>query len=182
MTKPLRTGDYKIGCLHGKRDAKNPLSEAQIQRTIYSSQRLMISKTRNEKPVIRIIGYEVPLEVGKRGKCVDLMGYDNDKNLYIIELKKEDSNEKIDKAIEQLNDYAKLVENIKHYIEKESEETFFIKIAFKKIIRMIIAPRDYYKDNEPSIGHSGIIFGCFRDTDFSSHEPKNMVNITLKKY
>jgi len=83
MAKDLRESGFQMGCLHGKLHAKDPKSEAHIQRTIFLSQRIKVWKTIDLAPIIRIFAYEVPLELASRGKSVDLMGYDKDFNLYL---------------------------------------------------------------------------------------------------
>ena len=45
----------------------------------------------------------------KRGECVDLIGYDENCNLYLIELKKMNSSERMAGIIDQINDYADAV-------------------------------------------------------------------------
>lgn len=102
MVRGLRTKDFKLGCLHGKLDAENKQSEAHIQRTIFLSQRLKIWRKRTDTTIVRIFAYEVPIEDYKRSRRVDLMGYDEDHNLYIIELKKKDSKDYIEKVVEQM--------------------------------------------------------------------------------
>ncbi len=133
MAKGLRNKDFKLGCLHGKLQAEDRRSEAHIQRTVFLSQRIKVWRKRDLAPVIRIFGYEVPLEDFRAGRCIDLMGYDENHNLYVIELKKKESNEKIEKVIEQINDYVDSIERILPHIEKEFKEAFFFPIKFTSI-------------------------------------------------
>jgi len=178
----LREKDFKLGCLHGKLHAENERSEAQIQRTIFLSQRIKVWRKINLAPIIRIFGYEVPLDHGnRRGRCVDLMGYDEHHNLYIIELKKKESNEKIEKAIEQLNDYAGSVKEILLCIQNEFEKTFFFPIIFNGIKKMIIAPREFYKGKKNLLTDETIDYGHFLDRDINTRKPGNIINIHLQK-
>jgi hypothetical protein len=180
INKGLREQDFKLGCLHGKLNAEDEKSEAQIQRTVFLSQRIRICRKKDVKPVIRIFGYEVPLGYN-RGRCVDLMGYDEDHNIYIIELKKKESKEKMEKVVEQINDYEKSVEKILLHIEKEFEEAYFFPVQFKNIKKMIIAPREFYEGKKPLPNDTGIEYGYFRDKDINKRKPKDIINIHLQK-
>src|SRR3990172_8633171 len=159
MGKILREGNFKLGCIHGRITAQKKDSEADIQRNVFLSQKLKIVKSRNEEIIIRLFGYEVPLEKKTRGKCVDLIGYDKDHNLYLIELKKDDSKEQIDKVIRQLNGYADDVE---------------------KIIKMIIAPKNFYTDKK-LIDGSIKYYGYFRSKDIHNKPNYNITSIHLMK-
>lgn len=180
MTRGLRTKDFKLGCLHGKLQAYNIRSEAQIQRTVFLSQRIKVWRKRDFAPLIRIFAYEIPLENYMRGRCVDLMGYDDAHNLYIVELKKKESSERIEKVIEQINDYADIVKIIQPHIEKEFEEAFFFPIKFASIKKMILAPREFYTGKKHLLIDDTIDYGYFRDTDINKREPKEIIGISLR--
>jgi len=180
MGKILREGNFKLGCIHGRITAQKKDSEADIQRNVFLSQKLKIVKSRNEEIIIRLFGYEVPLEKKTRGKCVDLIGYDKDHNLYLIELKKDDSKEQIDKVIRQLNGYADDVEKIIEHIQEDFEKEFFYPIKFKKIIKMIIAPKNFYTDKK-LIDGSIKYYGYFRSKDIHNKPNYNITSIHLMK-
>jgi hypothetical protein len=180
MTKGLRTKDFKLGCLHGRLQAIDPKSEAHIQRNIFLSQRIKVWRKINLTPIIRIFGYEIPIENHKRGRCIDLMGYDENHDLFIIELKRRDSTEKIKKVIEQINNYADSVQQILPDIEKEFKEVFFFPIKFASIKKMIIAPREFYKGKEHLLTDKAIDFGYFRNKDICKREPRDLVQVCLK--
>ncbi len=55
------------------------------KRTIFLSQRIRVWRAMTCKPIIRIFGYEVPLENYRRGRCIDLMGYDGEPDLHLLE-------------------------------------------------------------------------------------------------
>jgi hypothetical protein len=181
MQKGLRFKDYKLGCLHGKLHAEDEKSEAHIQRTVFLSQRIRVWRKRDLAPIIRIFAYEIPLENYRRGRCIDLMGYDEKHNLYIIELKKKESNEKVDKVIRQINNYADSVCEILPHIEKEFEAAFFFPIKFSSIKKMIIAPREFYEGQNHLLTDNTIDYGHFKDKDINKRKPKNVINIHLQK-
>lgn len=179
MTKGLRTKDFKLGCLHGKLQADNKRSEAQIQRTVFLSQRIRVWRKRDFASVIRIFAYEVPLENHMRGRCIDLVGYDDAHNLYIIELKKKESTEQIEKVIEQINNYAETIKLIQPHIEKEFEETFFFPIKFSDTKKMILAPREFYTGQKRLLTDGTIDYGYFRDRDINEKDPKDIIHVSL---
>lgn len=177
----LREKDFRLGQIHGRLQAENPFSEANIQRTVFLTQRAIIHRKRDVKTLIRILGYEVPLNKGvSRGECVDLMGYDKEHNLYIIELKKAGSSERLPEIIEQLNRYEKAVKSIIDFIEKEFEAEYFFPVRFNKTIKkMILAPRTFY-DNRECLD-SSVDHGYFFDKEIHDRDPGGIINIHLKK-
>lgn len=179
MATGLRNKDFKLGCLHGKLQAEDESSEAHIQRTVFLSQRIRVWRTKDLAPIIRIFGYEVPLEDYKRGRCIDLIGYDKNHNLYVIELKKKESDEPIEKVIKQINGYTDSVQKILPFIEEEFEEAFFFPIKFISIKKMIIAPREFYKGQK--LTDKTIDYGYFRHKDITKTKPKDIINIHLQK-
>lgn len=181
MIRELREKDFKLGRIHGKLNAENKRSEAHIQRTVFLTQRLKINRARENASVIRLFGYEIPVEDYRRGRCIDLMGYDADHNLYLIELKKRESNEKIEKIILQINDYADKVQRILPHIEREFEETFFLSIKFFSVKKMIIAPREFYAGKKHRLTDKSIDYGYYRLQDINKAEPREIINIHLKK-
>ncbi len=143
----LRRENFRFGCFHGKPVAEKIESEANIQRVLFLNKQLRIVRSKTNISMINLFGYEIPLEQGNsRGKCVDLMGYDKEYNLFLIELKKDKTSEKMSKIIEQINGYADSVKVIREAIEAEFEKTFFFKIKFSLMIKkVILAPREFYK-------------------------------------
>jgi hypothetical protein len=186
MSKEPRQEKFKIGQLHGKLRAENEESEAHIQRTVFLSQRLKLCRAKDDflNPMIRIFGYEIPLRTGcSRGECVDLMGYDSDHNLYLIELKKENSNEQIKKIAEQINGYEKDARKILPQIEDDFKNEFFFRISFKEIKKIVLAPREFYKEKkrkrEALVGRDTIEYAYFRDKSIYKHKLKNIISIHL---
>ena len=144
----LRKKDFRLGKIHGKTSPQKKRSEATVQRKLFLGQRITIVRKRDGRsnPVIRLFAYEVPLvENVSRGRCIDLLGYDRDKNLYIFELKIERSTEKLSKVNSQIKDYANTLIKIKEDIEREFNEEFFFTVEFKEIKKIVVAPCKFYK-------------------------------------
>jgi hypothetical protein len=174
--------NFKLGRFHGKIKPEDKGSEAQIQRKAFLSQMIEIVRGRKDedKVKVRLFGYEVPLEPDKnRGKCVDLMGYDKELNLYLIELKNKDSRETITDVIGQLNGYVGIVEKIKGYIAEELEAELLLPIKFKDIKIMLLAPREFYKNK--GLTDAGIDFGSFRDKDINERKSNEVIRVHLVK-
>lgn len=145
-SEKYRTSDFKFGCMHGKRDAQKANSEAHIQRVLYQCSTLRFSTDKGGENKIRLIGYEIPLLYDKpRGKCVDLLGYDKELNLYLIELKKSKSTEHYSDIFAQIEDYRQILTKIKPFLEDEFEKTFYVSIKFRSIIPILLAPKEFYE-------------------------------------
>ena len=181
MPKRQREGEFKLGQLHGKFLNEENKSEAHIRQTIFLSQRLKLWRAKGETLVIRIFGYEIPLKKDcKRGECVDLMGYDREQNLYLIELKKEKSSEKLGEIATQIDKYKDAVEEIRSAIEKDFEKEFFFHVRFKEIKKIVLAPLKFYqKYQKKDLINKDIIYAYFRDNDIHTHAPKNAISIHL---
>ena len=144
----LRRGGFRIGVLHGKQLAGKDDREYKIQREVYlvGNLRMNVSKTR--KVEVRIIAYEVPLGKTNRSYSVDLIGYDQEFNIYLIEVKRENNRETLQKdVVEQINSYYEMFRKIKSEFEKEFAERFLFPVRFKSIVKVILAPRQYYQQN-----------------------------------
>jgi hypothetical protein len=184
MHKRPREGKFKLGQLHGKFLKEDNRSEAHIRQTIFLSQRLKLWRAKGEIIVIRIFGYEIPLKTNcKRGECVDLMGYDGEHNLYLIELKKEKSPEKLEGIANQIDKYKDAVEEIRSAIEKDFEKEFFFRISFKEIKKLVLAPREFYKKEERKrealVDRDTIEYTYFKDKDINKRRLGDVINIHL---
>ncbi len=181
MPKKPREENFKLGQIHGKLRAENEKSEAQIQRTVFLSQRLKLWRAKDDFLIIRIFGYEIPLRTCRsRGESVDLMGYDSDHNLYLIELKKEKSSEKLEKIAAQIDKYKDAVNEICSAIEQDFEKEFFFHVRFKDIKKIVLAPLKFYqKYQKKDLIDKDIIYAYFRDNDIDHHDPKNAISIHL---
>lgn len=143
----IRKDNFKICTFHGTMDPGKGSKEAKLRNALYLIGNLKLQISRTEVVSIRIIGYEIPIE--KRGKRIDLIGYDKDKNPWIIELKAHDSKEKIKEIIQQINGYEIIFKNQIDAIEKEFADKCFVNIALtRNIKKMILAPRDFYHNQD----------------------------------
>jgi hypothetical protein len=147
MNAKLRTSDFKFGVIHGKIKPVNKDSEAAIQRNIFLSQRIEIVRSKKDRAFVRLFAYEMPL--GYRKKRVDLLGYDQNHDLFIIELKDRKNRQELAEVEEQINDYQKLILKIKRNMEKEFQEIFHLAIRFKAIKKAILAPQEFFKGKKP---------------------------------
>lgn len=151
---PIRKTDFKINKFHGKIPISNK-SEAAIRNALYSIGMIKINISRGKTLNIRLIGFEIPLETGKnRGKCVDLIGYDQDHNFYIIELKIGSCVTTLADVVKQIIDYENIIldkstgTTIKDLIQSEFNERnhlSYFKFTPTKIFKVILCERNYYK-------------------------------------
>jgi len=179
MNSKLRKSDFKLGCIHGKINPKEENSEAMIQRNVYLSQSIKIKRSNDDKKnsLIRLFAYEMPLGL-RRDNCVDLVGYDVEHNLYLIELKKGSSAEALSKVIDQINGYANKVAEIREHIEGDFEKTFYLNLKFKKIKKLILAPREFYKGNKRNdYSDDTIEYLYFRDMDITERKIGKTINV-----
>ena len=179
MNDKLRKSDFKLGRIHGTMDPEKVDSEAQIQRNVYLNQSIRIKRSNNDtkNSLVRLFAYEMPLGHG-RDECVDLVGYDAKHNLYLIELKKGSSTEDLTKVTNQISGYAKKVAEILKHIEDDFERTFFFRLKFGEIRRIILAPREFYEGkifNDYS--DSGIEYLYFRDKDITERNIGEPVSV-----
>jgi len=143
----IRKDNFKICTFHGIIDPEKGSKEAKLRNALYLIGNLNLQISRTEAVSIRIIGYEIPIE--NRGKRIDLIGYDKDKNPWIIELKAHDSTEKIKEVIQQINGYEIIFKNQIDAIEKEFADKCFLNISLtRNIKKMILAPRDFYENQD----------------------------------
>lgn len=166
-----RKEDYRLLTMHGVVQPRAGC-EARIRNDLYLIGELQLNYSNSSKVKVRLVGYELPLqEVIKRGTCIDLFGYDENYNPYIIELKKGTSTEKLPKVMRQINDYEYQLIPLIGYIENEIRaklhwDKFKLTSNIKKII---LAPREYFNAN-PAKGmkDESILFCSFsrlRTTD-----------------
>ena len=145
----MRKENFKLGCFHGKLNPENLKSEAKLRNDLYLIGSLKLNISRDNVKNIRLIGYEIPLKTGaSRVNCIDLLGYDKNHIPYIIELKIGSSSEPLDKIIKQVNEYEKMFNDVKTYIEKEFTSKFhWSYFSFvSEPIKIILVHKDYYKN------------------------------------
>lgn len=157
----IRTGDLKLGTFHGTLNPKEGSKEAKLRNSLYLIGNMKIAISKNEEIKIRLIGYEIPIEY--KGKRIDLLGYDENKNLCIIELKTDTSKEKIEDVINQIEGYSKIMSSHIETIKKEFKERFYLCLNLTNEFRKIIlAPREYYEKqkSKPKDFKNNDIFIC----------------------
>ncbi len=147
--KEFRQSNFKIGTFHGTLKPVVGSKEAKLRNALYLIGNLNLPFTRKEGTKIRLIGYEIPIE--NKGKRIDLIGYDKDMNPWIIELKADNSQEKISDIVKQIEGYSKILPALINLIESEFYEKFFINLKLSnKIRKIIIAPREFFAKHDKS--------------------------------
>jgi len=146
----VRTGDFKVGCFHGRLVPESPGCEATLRNQIFLIGNLKINETRERSINIRLLAYELPLEHDKpRGRCIDLVGYDEEMHPWIIELKKTASQEPIGRVVNQVTEYGEMFLNVMLHVEEEVRRVFHWKdfhfVGEPK--KMILSGRDFFAHN-----------------------------------
>jgi len=144
----LRRKGFRLGTWHGKipTDLK---SEYAIQRALYLHGVCLVPHRDPQTHIhLRPIGYEMPLYRASRDKSVDVVAYDRQHNIYLIEVKQAQNSQRLAEVIKQVNDYAGIFEQIKKYVQAEFNEQFHVSVEFKRIVKLIVAPRKFYKKDE----------------------------------
>jgi hypothetical protein len=163
MTR-TRTHGFKIGVYHGKTLPEDDKREYKIQRDLFLIGKVKLNFSKENTIKVKIFAYEVPIEEGaSRVKCIDLLGYDKDFNIYIFELKRTQG-DPLEKVVNQINDYSKKIIKKLDQIESEFKDAFlFQNISFNKacIKKIILAPREYY--TQPV--NKTYIKKCIREND-----------------
>lgn len=144
-----RRKDFKIGCFHGKLIPESGSIEAALRNELFLIGMLKIEITRTESKNIRLVAYEMPLQIGKaRGQCIDLLGYDQNKVPWIIELKKSESSEDLSQAIQQICRYEVLFQKVRNNIEHEIQRKYhWNEFRFSDDTqKMILAHRRFFQN------------------------------------
>ena len=179
-----REENFKIGCVHGEIFPKGHGNREDRIRNYLFLVGTLILKDKN----IRLIAYEMPTKE-KKGERIDLFGYDQNFEPHIIELKVDDTGDKILRIIKQISGYAEDFLNLKLGIEKEIKDKYHFDFKFSnnKINKVILAERDYYKDKQSEIKQykdANLYFCSFaRIRDIEKKLEKGIVNtesITLR--
>ena len=173
-----RLKDFKIGCFHGKLSPEDGSIEAKLRNDLYLIGMLKMAVTRSESINIRLLAYELPLQTGKqRGRCIDLLGYDQNKVPWIIELKKADSNEKLNQVIEQILEYADLFRGVRDSIEHEIQTRYhWNEFRFSENTqKMILAYRKFFQGTSPKNYKTLGVYCC----SFSHVRDENEQGISL---
>lgn len=178
----LRTGDFKLGIIHGTLKAYR--QELIMQRNLFLMSNIVIKSARDEKSNrrIRIFAYEVPLGY-HRDECIDLLGYDEDHFLYIIELKDSESKEKLPEAERQIGAYSDKISKVRLELEQDFAHTFFMKMEFKEMVKkVILAPNKFYEDNSAGCRPvRDITYLYFKDSDLANLQSNNFDDVKLDR-
>lgn len=143
-SRPRMKG-FRIGMWHGKQLLPGDPREYKIQRDMYQigSAILKFGKGDQGERRVRFAGYEVPLRM--RRERMDLVAYDSDFNVYIVEVKRSENTEPLDQVVEQVEGYSDLFEEIRPHFEREFTDAFFLPgVTLGKVVTVICAPRQYY--------------------------------------
>jgi hypothetical protein len=141
---------FRIGRIHGKLLSERGDDEAALRNAIFLQGNLQIEVSRERSIAIHLIGYEIPLEKRHRGKSIDLLGYDEQHNPVIVELKQGSSTESLEKVVKQINGYEELFLGIRSKIENELRSAYLWKdfMFGSTVKKVILASREFYaKDN-----------------------------------
>ena len=138
----LREKGFRLGTWHGKNpDADD--REYAIQRALYLYG-INLVPTRKKPIYLRPFAYEMPLYRSSRSKSVDVVAYDGLFNVYLIEVKRAKNTERLEDAVKQVNRYAEAFQKIKTDVEDEFKERFHFGAVFRDVVKVIVAPRNFY--------------------------------------
>ena len=158
-----RTNDFKIGCIHGKLIPEDGSIEATLRNELFLIGMLKVEITRKESIDIRLVAYEMPLQTGQScGRRIDLLGYDQNKKPWIIELKKKSSTENIKQIIMQINNYEGMFQKIRGYVEDEVRTKFhWNEFKFSEGTgKIILAGREFFQGHNLESYKSFGIYCC----------------------
>jgi hypothetical protein len=132
-----------LGTWHGKKpDADG--REYAIQRALYLYG-INLVLTRKKSIYLRPFAYEMPLYRSPRSESIDVVAYDAEHKVYLIEVKRAKNSERLEDAVKQVSRYAEAFQKIKANVEAEFEKQFHFEIVFKGIVKVIVAPRKFYR-------------------------------------
>ena len=183
MPTPRAEG-FRIGMNHGKLLSPEDTRECALRNHIYMLGMMELDTTKGKRP-LRVFGYEVPSERATRGLTMDLLAYDMQHNLYVVELKRAKNSERLGKVIDQVSRYAcQNMPVIQSDLEAEFRDRFFLGIRFGEVRPMVLAPEHYYREalrrgrvtaRAPEVlGHmlkehlDRVLFGCFLEKDLAN--------------
>jgi|GEM_PF-535511 len=142
--KELRENDYKLLRMHGKITPRYDHYEAKLRNDLFMVGSLHIVTGKGIFERIRLVGYELPL-YHNRDECIDLLGYDENHNLYVIELK---INNKMppEEISDQLSRYTESIKDLTSLLAEEIKNELFLKeFSFsEKVFKLALVPSDYH--------------------------------------
>lgn len=156
--KKFRTSGFCLGTYRGKRLDASDQREAKHQRDIYQigSMMLRFARSRDKNPVVRIAAYEVPIyEHAARTESIDLLGFDREFNIYLIELKRSKSSEPVSQVVNQIDRYIDGFEGIRDHLIKEFNDVLYYPVKeFGKVNGLLLAPESYYRKRDLDFIHT----------------------------
>ncbi len=161
--KNHRKNDFKIDYFHGKLIPEKLGCESRLRNDLYFIGMVQVEISKRKKINIKLIAYEMPLkDKVKRSECIDLFGYDQNLKPWIIELKLEESSEKLFTVIKQINRYSNAFIKCKQSIQEEICQRFhWESFSFSEGIRKIIlAERGFFKEKLPNKYIPSDIYCC----------------------
>lgn len=153
---------FKIGSWHGRILSSDDKREYAIQRELYLLGGIEIVQSRSNKIRIRLIGYEVPTRTKNMGRACDLLGYDEQHNLWIIEVKHAKNNEPLCKAVEQVAKYCNCYSKKLRDLEENYSSAFFLSIKFAGVRAAVLAPNKFFDkdDRDFATSYTGDVLIC----------------------
>jgi Holliday junction resolvase-like predicted endonuclease len=163
-----RTKDlFLFNYVHFKEPGNSRKEQHMAWELFTSNAKLRLVEQNNK--VIMTCGYEIPLgEVIIEKKRIDLVAYDEERNLYIIETKFTNGSGSTNKAAEQVHAYAEeLLKNIARIDQKFQEfkgDSWNLNEPFRLIV---LAPQSYYNHKRsPGVDIcESILFLTFKQSD-----------------
>jgi len=142
--------------------------EQHMQWELFTSRAKLRLVEQNNRVIITC-GYEIPLgEVIIEKKRIDIVAYDEERNLYIIETKYTNGSGSTNMAAEQVRAYAEeLLKNIARIDQQFQEfrgDSWSLNEPFRQIV---LAPKSYYnhKRSPDSDVREGVLFLTFKQSD-----------------
>lgn len=155
----LRRSGFRLGIYHGKQLLPQDTREYALQRDIYAIGRIRLNIATGRFADLRVFAYEVPLYRASRSESVDILAYDREHNLWIVEVKAASNHQPLDEVEKQVQRYISAVTEIKDDITREFKSSFLFDLSFKRIRSLVLAPRGYFspEDKTFSKGYRGDI-------------------------
>lgn len=173
-----RNEKFRLFTMHGV--VQPPIGcEERIRNGLFMAGSLNLVIAKNVTKKIRLAAYEMPLEKDtSSGKRIDLFGYDDEYNPYIIELKTSDAKDEVPAVIDQIDRYESMINTILDDLQRAINEQLFLK-DFKltrQVKKIILAPYDYYSKHDwKPYKDMGILF-CYIRKDKNVDKLAECVN------
>jgi hypothetical protein len=140
------------------------MHERFLQRVLYL-RGIDVVYTSTERSYLRPIAYEMPLYEGNRVQSIDLVAYDVHLDVWLIELKRADSADRLDDIVQQITGYATAWGHIKNCVQQEFRERFHSEASFQDTKLLIVAPRAAQLMRNPKVPEEVLLgyLGHIRD-------------------